>query len=121
MRNAYAKCVHSGVLYSHLGHKRTRRSFSERRDAHDDTKNTWDMSSRFGDKFMERAEISAFFLTSFALAGVKILHLRKDSICRCPAHHDGEQNGARIKSISRTVSDLCRQGKSLLLIMINPT
>ena len=46
---------------------------------------------------MERADISAFFLTSFALAGVKILHIHKYSIFRCTAHHDGVQNGAKIK------------------------
>ena len=56
---------------------------------------------------MERTEVSAFFLTFFALAGVKILHLHENGICRCTAHHDGEQNGARIKSIQPTVSDLC--------------
>ena len=28
---------------SHLSHKRTRRSFSERRDAHNDTKNMWEV------------------------------------------------------------------------------
>ena len=102
--------IHS-VLNSHLSHKRTWQPFSQQRDAHDDTKNMWDMSSHFWDKFMERSEISAFFLTSFALAGVKILHLRKYWICRCTAHDDGEQNGARIKSISPTVSDLRSQKK----------
>ena len=55
---------------------------------------------------MERAEISAFFLTFFALAGVKILHLDEIGICRCTAHHDGVQDGARVKSILSTVSDL---------------
>ena len=52
---------------------------------------------------MERTEISDFFLASFALAGVMILHLH---ICRCTAHNDGGKNGARIKSIPRTVLDL---------------
>ena len=60
---------------------------------------------------MERTEVSAFFLTFFAFAGVKILHLHENLICRCTAHHDGEQNGARIKSVSPTVSDLRRQEK----------
>ena len=46
---------------------------------------------------MESAGISALFLTSFALAGVKNLHLYKNSICRCTAHQDGVQIGARIK------------------------
>ena len=55
---------------------------------------------------MERSEIIAFFLTPFTLAGVNILHLHENLICRCTAHHDGEQNGARIKSISPTVADL---------------
>ena len=32
-------------------------------------------------------------------------------VCRCTIPHDGVQNGARIKSISPTVSDLCRQEK----------
>ena len=63
------------MLKSHLSHKRTRWSFAERRDAHNDTKNMLDTSSRFLDKSMERTEISAFFLTSFTLAGVKVLHL----------------------------------------------
>ena len=67
---------------------------------------------------MERSEISAFFLTFFALAGVKILHLHENGICRCTAHHDGEQNGARIKSIQPTVSDLRWQKESLLLLLI---
>ena len=60
---------------------------------------------------MERTEISAFFLTSFDLAGVKILHLHVNKICSCTTHHDGEQNGARIKSISPMVLDLRRQEK----------
>ena len=60
---------------------------------------------------MERTEISAFFLTLFALAGEKILHLHENLICRCTAHHDGEHNGARIKSISPTISDLRSQKK----------
>ena len=60
---------------------------------------------------MERTEISAFFLTLFVLAGAKILHFDKNCICRCTISHDGVQNGARIKSISPTVSDLRRQEK----------
>ena len=60
---------------------------------------------------MERSEISAFFLTPFTLAGVKVLHLHKIQICRCTAHHDGEWNGARIKSILPTLSDLRSQKK----------
>ena len=60
---------------------------------------------------MERTEVSAFFLTFFALAGVKILHLHENLICRCTIPHDGEQNGARMESISPTVSDLRRQEK----------
>ena len=47
----------------------------------------------------------------FALAGVKILHLDEIGICRCTAHDEGKQNGARIKSISPTVSDLRSQKK----------
>ena len=70
-----------------------------------------DTSSRFLDKSMERTEISAFFLTPFTLAGVKILHLHENCICRCTAHDEGQQNGARIKSMSPTVSDLCSQKK----------
>ena len=60
---------------------------------------------------MERTEVSAFFLTFFVLAGAKILHFDKNLICRCTIPHDGEQNGARMKSIAPTVSDLCRQEK----------
>ena len=99
------------MLNSHLSHKRTWQPFSQRRDAHDDTKNIWDMSNGFWDKFMERTEISAFFLTFFALAGVKILHLHENWIWRCTIPDDGEQNGARMKSIAPTVSDLHRQEK----------
>ena len=66
------------VLKSHLSHKRVRWSFAERKDAHNDTKNMWDMSSRYWDKFIERTEVSAFFLTFFAFAGVKILHLHEN-------------------------------------------
>ena len=65
-----------------------------------------------------KTEISAFFLTFFALAGVKILHLHVNIICRCTAHHDGEQNGARIKSVSPMISDLRWLKESLLLIII---
>ena len=57
-----------------------------------------------------RTEISDFFLTPFTLAGVKVLHLH---ICRCTAHYDVERNGARIKSIIPTVSDLRSQKKLL--------
>ena len=67
---------------------------------------------------MERTEVSAFFLTFFALAGVKILHLHENGICRCTAHHGREQNGARIKSIQPTVSDLRWQKESLLLLLL---
>ena len=63
------------VLKSHLSHKQTRWSFAERRDAHNDTNNMLDTSSRFLDKSMERTEISAFFFSPFTLAGMKILHL----------------------------------------------
>ena len=99
------------MLISHLNHKRMKQSFSERRDAHNDTKNMWDMYSHFRDKFMERTGISAFFLTFFVLAGAKILHFDNNLICRCTIPHDKVQNGARIKSISPTVSDLRRQEK----------
>ena len=67
---------------------------------------------------MERAEISAFFLTFFALAGVKILHLDEIGICRCTAHHDGVQDGARVKSIPPTRSDLLSQKKGLILLIM---
>ena len=99
------------MLISHLNYKRARRSFSARGDAHNDTKNMWDMYSHLRDKFMERTEISAFFLTFFVLAGAKILHLDKISICCCTIPDGGEHNGARMKSISPTVSDLRRQEK----------
>ena len=67
---------------------------------------------------MERAEISAFFLTFFALAGAKILHLDEIGICRCTAHHDGVQDGARVKSIPPTRSDLLSQKKGLILLIM---
>ena len=61
---------------------------------------------------MERTEIMpSFLLSSFLLACT----LKKS---RSTAHHDGKQNGARIKSISRTVSALCRQEKSLLHLIL---
>ena len=60
---------------------------------------------------MERTDISAFFLTLFVLAGAKILHFDENWICRCTIPHDGEQNGARMESISPTVSALRRQEK----------
>ena len=62
----------------------------------------------------------AFFLCLFTLAGVKILHLHeyKNLICRCTAHDEGEQNGARINSISPTVSDLRWRKKSLLILIM---
>ena len=99
------------TLKSHLSHKRMWQQFPQRRNAHDDTKNMWDMSSHFWNKLTGIAEISAFFLTFFALAGVKILHLDENWICRCTIPHFGKQNGARIKSIPCTVSDLRRQEK----------
>ena len=37
-----------------LSHKRMRQSFSERRDAHNDTKNMWGMYRHFGDKFIKK-------------------------------------------------------------------
>ena len=58
MQNLYARvwnkifALHN-VLKSHLSYKLTRRSFAERRDAYNDTKNMWDMSSRFWGKFMD--------------------------------------------------------------------
>ena len=54
------------MLISHLNHKRMKQSFSERRDAHNDTKNMWDMYSHFRDKFMEL--VPSFLLSSFLLA-----------------------------------------------------
>ena len=82
MQNVFARVWNKifalyNALKSHLSHKRTRRSIAERRDAHIDTKIMWNMCGRFWDKFMERSEIIAFFLTPFTLAGVKILHFRK--------------------------------------------
>ena len=123
MQNLYARVWNKifalyNVLKSHLSHNWMRRSFAERKDAHTDTKNMWDMSSCFWDKFTERAEIGAFFLTSFALAGVKIFHLHENWLCRCTAHHDGERHGARIKSISPKVLDLRSQKKSLILLLL---
>ena len=150
------------VLKSHLSHKRTRRSFAERRDAHNDTKNMWDMYCHFRDNSwknlsycllshflrscwrecltpLEDLNMSlhylpsrgiewyqnqviityfAFFLCLFTLAGVKILHLHENLICRCTAHDEGEQNGARMNSISPTVSDLRSQKKSLFLLIM---
>ena len=70
-----------------------------------------DMDCHFRDKFIRRSENIAFFLTLFVLAGVKILHLDKNLICRCTIPNDGEQVGARMKYISPTVSDLRRQEK----------
>ena len=55
------------VLKSHLSHKRTRWSFAERRDAHNDTKNMWNMSSRFWDKFMEELKLVPSFSRSSLL------------------------------------------------------
>ena len=150
------------MLKSHLSHKRTRRSFAERRDAHNDTKNMWDMYCHFRDNSwknlsycllshflrscwrecltpLEDLNMSlhylpsrgiewyqnqviityfAFFLCLFTLAGVKILHLHENLICRCTAHDEGEQNGARMNSISPTVSDLRSQKKSLFLLIM---
>ena len=60
----------------------------------------------------------AFFLCLFTLAGVKILHLHENLICRCTTHDEGEQNGSRINSISPTVSDLRSQKKSLFLLIM---
>ena len=54
----------------------------------------------------------------FALAGVKILHLDEIGICRCTAHHDGVQDGARVKSIPPTRSDLLSQKKGLILLIM---
>ena len=65
-----------------------------------------------------KTEISAFFLTFFTLAGVKNLHLDEIGICRCTAHHDGVQDGARVKSIPPTRSDLFSQKKGLILLIM---
>ena len=49
---------------------------------------------------------------------MKILHLAEIGICRCTAHHDGVQDGARIKSIPPTRSDLLSQKKGLILLIM---
>ena len=54
----------------------------------------------------------------FALPSVKILHLDEIGICRCTAHHDGVQDGARVKSIPPTHSDLLSQKKGLILLIM---
>ena len=66
----------------------------------------------------ESSNYHLFCLLSLSLAGVKILHLHENLICRCTAHDEGEQNGARINSISPTVSDLRSQKKSLFLLIM---
>ena len=55
------------LLNSHLGHKRTWQPFSQRRDAHDDTKNMWDISSRFWDKLTEKLKLVPSFSHSSLL------------------------------------------------------
>ena len=55
------------VLKSHLSHKRTRWSFAERRDAHNDTKNMRDMSSRFWDKLTAKLNLVPSFSRSSLL------------------------------------------------------
>ena len=49
------------------------------------------------------SEISSW--KGVTLAGVNVLHLQY-KYDRCTAHDDGEQNGARMKLISPTISDL---------------
>ena len=72
MQNVFARvwnkifALHN-VLKSHLSHKRTRWSFAERRDAHNDTNNVWNMSSRFWDKFTEELKLVPSFSRSSLL------------------------------------------------------
>ena len=72
MQNVFARvwnkifALHN-VLKSHLSHKRTRWSFVERRDAHNDTNNVWNMSSHFWDKFTEELKLVPSFSRSSLL------------------------------------------------------
>ena len=60
--------IHS-VLNSHLSHKRTWQPFSQQRDAHDDTKNMWNMSSRFRENsWKELKLVPSFSRSSLLLA-----------------------------------------------------
>ena len=54
----------------------------------------WDMYCHFRYKFMETTKIMDFFLTFFTLAGLHLEYAVGTS------HHYGEQNGARMKSVS---------------------
>ena len=54
--------------------------------------------------------VPSFLLSSFLLAR-RSYTLIKISICCCTIPDGGEHNGARMKSISPTVSDLRRQEK----------
>ena len=65
------------VLNSHLSHKRMTQSFAEWRDAHNDTKNMWDMSSRFWDKFTERQKLVPSFSRSSLLLAWRSYTLMK--------------------------------------------
>ena len=65
------------VLNSHLSHKKTWQSFSQRRDAHDDTKNMCDMSNHFWDKFTERQKLVPSFSRSSLLLAWRSYTLMK--------------------------------------------
>ena len=72
MQNLYARVWNKifalyNVLKSHLSHKRTRWPFAERRDAHNDTKNMLNMSSRCWDKFTEELKLVPSFSRSSLL------------------------------------------------------
>ena len=82
MQNLYAKvwnkifALHN-MLNSHLSQKRMRQSCAERRDAHNDTKNMWDMSSRFWDKFTEDQKLVPSFSRSSLLLAWRSYTLMK--------------------------------------------
>ena len=72
MQNLYARVWNKifalyNVLKSHLSHKQTRWPFAERGDAHTDTKNMWNIYSRFWDKFTEELKLVPSFSRSSLL------------------------------------------------------
>ena len=111
--------LHS-VLNSHLSHKQTWQSFSQRRDAHDDTKNMCDMSSHFWDKFTERQKLVPSFSRSSLLLAWRSYTLMKLeyavallTMMGYRMAQESSQHNLRLRTYARRKNDLL-----LILIML---
>ena len=123
MQNLYAQVWNKifalyNLLKSHLSHKRMRRSFAERRDAHTDTNNMWNMSSRFWDKFTEELKLVPSFSRSSLLLARRSYTFMKIEYAVALLTMKGNRMAQESSQSHLRFRTYARRKNSLLLILI---